>query len=108
MNACSTFAVRTLVAAISGCFAGIVVAAPQSPTVVAGQATFQQAGGTLTVTNAPGTIINWQSFSINRDEVVRFLQQNASSQVLNRVTGIDPSVILGQLQSNGRVLLIKA
>lgn len=106
MNARSQFAVRTLVAAISACFAGGAFTAPQAPTVVAGQARFQQAGNTLTITNTPGTIINWQSFSINRDEVVRFLQQNASSQVLNRVTGIDPSVILGQLQSNGRVLLI--
>ncbi|MEN3374631.1 filamentous hemagglutinin N-terminal domain-containing protein, partial [Dechloromonas sp. ZS-1] len=106
MNACSTFAVRTLVAAISACFTGSAHSAPQAPTVVAGQAAFQQTGNTLTVTNAPGTIINWQSFSINRDEVVRFLQQSSTSQVLNRVTGIDPSVILGQLQSNGRVLLI--
>ncbi len=106
MNARSQFAVRTLVAAISACFAGGAATAPQAPTVVAGQAGFQQAGNTLTITNTPGTIINWQSFSINRDEVVRFLQQSASSQVLNRVTGIDPSVILGQLQSNGRVLLM--
>ncbi|HYG54196.1 MAG TPA: filamentous hemagglutinin N-terminal domain-containing protein, partial [Burkholderiales bacterium] len=63
-------------------------------------------GNTLTITNAPGTVINWQQFSIQKDEITRFLQQNASSAVLNRVTGGNPSQILGQLLSNGRVFLI--
>jgi len=35
----------------------------------------------------------------------RFIQQSANSSVLNRITGQDPSRILGALQSNGpRVL----
>ena len=58
------------------------------------------------MTNTPGAIINWQQFSIQKDEVTRFLQQNASSAVLNRVTTQNPSVILGSLTSNGRVFLI--
>ena len=37
---------------------------------------------------------------------MRFDQANASSQVLNRVTGNDPSAILGSLSSNGRVWLL--
>jgi filamentous hemagglutinin family protein len=62
------------------------------------------------VTNSPNSIINWQSFSIGANEITRFTQQSAASAVLNRVTGtagrIDPSVILGALQSNGRVFLL--
>ncbi|MEJ2123174.1 MAG: filamentous hemagglutinin N-terminal domain-containing protein [Alphaproteobacteria bacterium] len=58
------------------------------------------------VVNTPGAVINWQQFSIQKDEITRFLQQNAASAVLNRVRGGDPSVILGQLLSNGRVFLI--
>src|SRR5690606_14902950 len=58
----------------------------------------------------PNAIINWQSFSIGANEITRFIQQSQASAVLNRVTGgggaIDPSVILGALQSNGRVFLI--
>jgi filamentous hemagglutinin family protein len=79
---------------------------PVDPTVSAGQATFHQSGPALTVTNAPGTIIDWRSFSIGQGELTRFVQQSAASQVLNRVTGGDPSQILGSLQSNGQVFLI--
>jgi filamentous hemagglutinin family protein len=60
----------------------------------------------MTVTNTPNAIINWANFSINTNETVRFMQQSAASAVLNRVTGRDPSSILGALQSNGKVFLI--
>jgi filamentous hemagglutinin family protein len=79
---------------------------PIGGSVVNGQANFSTTGNTLTVTNTPGTIINWQGFSINTNETTRFAQQSASSAVLNRVVGSDPSSILGTLQSNGRVFLI--
>jgi filamentous hemagglutinin family protein len=61
---------------------------------------------TLNITNTPSAIINWQSFSIGKGETTRFIQQNAGSAVLNRVTGQVPSAIMGQLLSNGRVFLI--
>ncbi len=83
-----------------------VMANPLDPTVVSGQASFATAGSTLTVTNTPGAIINWQGFSIGANEITRFAQQSASSAVLNRVISSNPSSILGTLQSNGRVFLI--
>lgn len=82
------------------------VAAPSNPTVVNGQVTFSQQGNVFTITNSPNAIINWSSFSINAGEMVRFIQQSDSSSVLNRITGQDPSRIMGALQSNGRVFLI--
>lgn len=82
------------------------MAAPVNPVIVNGQVTFTQDGNTLTVTNSPNAIINWSSFSIAQGELVRFVQQSSNSSVLNRITGQDPSVILGTLQSNGRVFLI--
>ena len=81
---------------------------PAVPVVTSGGATFQTLGKTLTVTNTPGAIINWQSFSIGRGETTYFQQQSAASTVLNRVRGQDPSVILGNLGSNGRVFLVNA
>ena len=75
-------------------------------TVVNGQASFQQLGAVRTITNTPGTIIQWPGFSIAAGEVTRFVQQNAASAVLNRITGQQPSLILGALQSNGRVFLV--
>jgi filamentous hemagglutinin family protein len=90
---------------IAACFTA-VEAAPTAPVVVNGQATFLQQGNVFSITNTPGTIINWQSFSVNEGEITRFIQQNSDSAVLNRILGQDPSRIMGALQSNGRVFLI--
>jgi filamentous hemagglutinin family protein len=99
----------TLVAAsISLLFAHpSLLAGPTGPQVVSGQVSFQQPNASvLNVTNSPGSIINWQGFSIGAGEVTRFIQQSATSSVLNRVTGGNVSQIYGQLLSNGRVFLI--
>ncbi|MGZ5798903.1 MAG: two-partner secretion domain-containing protein, partial [Caldimonas sp.] len=87
-------------------FAGSAGANPTGATVVSGQASVTSSGKSLIVTNSPGTIINWQGFSIAPDELTRFIQQSATSAVLNRVVGQDPSSLLGRLQSNGRVFLV--
>jgi filamentous hemagglutinin family protein len=96
---------KLIVATIAACF-GVAQASPVNPQVVAGQASFSQQGNVFSITNAPNTIINWQSFSVGKNEITRFIQQNADSKVLNRITGQDPSQILGSLQSNGKVFLI--
>lgn len=98
--------VRAATAAVAACFAGSAYPNPTGPAVVSGSATIQSQGNVLSITNSPNAIINWQSFSIGANEITRFIQQNASSAVLNRVIGQDPSAILGALQSNGRVFLI--
>jgi len=86
--------------------ADAAVAFPSGPQVVNGQVGFSPQGSTLTITNSPGSIINWQAFSIGAGEAVRFVQQSSASSVLNRVIGPDASLILGLLQSNGAVFLI--
>jgi filamentous hemagglutinin family protein len=80
---------------------------PTGPQVVNGAASFATPDArTLNVTNSPGAVIHWQSFSIGAGEVTRFIQQSPSSAVLNRVIGPDISQLYGQLLSNGRVFLI--
>ncbi len=96
---------KLITALLAGCF-GAAQAAPTLPQVVHGQATFGQQGNVFTITNSPNAIINWQSFSVKPGEVTRFVQQSADSAVLNRITGQDPSQILGALQSNGQVFLL--
>ena len=83
-----------------------VTALPGSPQVVSGTASITNSGNAMTVTNSANTIIDWRSFSIGKGESTRFIQPSTLSSVLNRVTGGEPSKILGTLQSNGRVLLI--
>ena len=81
---------------------------PTGGEVVSGQASFTTIGNTLTIQASPGTVINWQSFSIGANESVNFAQPSASSIVLNRVTGNDSSALLGTLTSNGQVSLVNS
>jgi filamentous hemagglutinin family protein len=98
---------RIAAAAAVACFlAGNAAANPTGMQVVAGQVSTATSGNQLLITNSPGTILNWQSFSIMPGELTKFLQQSSSSSVLNRITGQNPSQILGALQSNGKVFLI--
>ncbi len=84
----------------------LALANPVGPTVVNGAATVVNNGNTMTVTNTPGAILNWQQFNIGQGQVTQFNQQSAQSSVLNRVVGPDSSQILGTLRSNGRVFLV--
>ena len=103
----AVFRRKLLYAAVASCFAAEnAYANPAGPAVVNGQVSFNRQGSVLNVTNSPGAVINWQSFSIGASETTRFIQQSAASSVLNRVVGRDPSILLGTLQSNGRVFLI--
>lgn len=87
--------------------ATLVYANPGGPQVVHGQVTMSHPDPTtLNIRNSPNAIINWKSFSIGKGETTRFIQQNASSAILNRVSGENPSTLLGHLSSNGRVFLI--
>lgn len=79
---------------------------PVDPSLIHGHAVINTVGDHMTVINSPDTILDWQSFSIGSDSSVYFLQQDASSMVLNRVTGNDPSHIFGSLGSNGNIWLI--
>jgi len=92
---------------LSFCFQINVQANPSGAAVVSGDVQlYRPDSSTLNITNSPNAIINWDSFSINAGEITRFIQQNASSAVLNRVTGQSPSAIMGSLLSNGRVFVI--
>ena len=102
--------VATLALAVGMAFNGAAFGAgpilPTGPQVTAGSAQIGTVGSTMTVVNSPNAIINWQSFSIGQSETVKFLQQSASSAVLNRVVGGQMSEIMGRLSSNGQVFLI--
>jgi filamentous hemagglutinin family protein len=88
---------------------GISTAAanPRGGTVVAGTATITAAGKTLTIRQSSlQGIINWQAFENTPSETIAFQQPAASAVTLNRVVGIDPSLIAGNLTANGKVFLI--
>jgi len=101
--------VMSVVIVVSFTFSPVsVYALPQNGTVVGGNADpFNYSGNTLTIKqNTNRLATNWESFSIGNPETVTFNQPNSSSIALNRVTGVNPSNILGKLSANGRVMLI--
>ncbi|MBI1244774.1 MAG: filamentous hemagglutinin N-terminal domain-containing protein [Alphaproteobacteria bacterium] len=81
---------------------------PQGGTVVGGSGSIQQLGPTLLQIqqNTNQLAIDWQSFNVGSGSIVRFLQPGADSIALNRVIGPDPSQIFGQIQANGRVVIL--
>lgn len=84
------------------------MANPGGPSVQNGQVNISGLGGANVNIQqlTDRAIVNWDSFSIGAREAVRFLQPSQMAIILNRVTGQDPSQILGSLSANGQVFLI--
>jgi filamentous hemagglutinin family protein len=83
------------------------LAAPTGGSVVSGTASIRTNGvQTDIVQSSARAVIDWRQFNIGSGESVHFRQPDARSSTLNRVTGGDPSQILGTLTANGQVLLL--
>ncbi|MGF6854360.1 filamentous hemagglutinin family protein [Paraburkholderia sp. CI3] len=78
---------------------------PQRGAFVRGQGAMTSGTTSLTIdqTSSRG-VIDWHSFSIGNGNTVAF--NNGSGATLNRVTGGDPSSILGKLTATGSLYLI--
>ncbi|MDO9365005.1 MAG: YDG domain-containing protein [Methylotenera sp.] len=84
-----------------------VNALPTGGQITAGSGAISSAGNAMTVQqNTQKMIANWQSFDIGANASVTFKQPNSSSIALNRIAGQNPSQIMGQLNANGRVMLV--
>jgi filamentous hemagglutinin family protein len=80
---------------------------PSDGVVTSGSGAISQQGNTLNITqNSNKMVIDWQSFSVGKDNTVNFIQPSASSIALNRVVGNDVSNIQGAINANGQVFLI--
>ncbi|MDD2775950.1 MAG: GLUG motif-containing protein [Gallionella sp.] len=103
---------RKLIAAALALMGGVfltplAMAGPVGGQVSAGAGTISQTGVNTTITqNTANLAINWQDFSIGANESVRFIQPSTMSVALNRVTGQNPSQILGSLSANGQVFVL--
>ena len=84
-----------------------VFSLPQNGSVVSGQVDIQQSVNRLNVyQQTQKAIVHWDRFSIGSEEMVRFIQPGLNSAILNRVTGLHPSLIEGVMNANGNVFLI--
>ncbi len=101
------FAINTLSACLMVTFGAAVHALPAGGVVAAGGATISSSANTTTINQTTANvIINWQSFGIAAGQTTQFNQPSSSAVALNRVVGADPSVIMGNLNSNGKVFLV--
>ena len=81
-------------------------ATPSDGLVVKGVATISQSGLSTTINQATArAVIDWRGFDIGANERVQFIQASQSAIALNRITGGNPTSILGQLAANGRVFI---
>jgi filamentous hemagglutinin family protein len=80
---------------------------PVNGSFVAGSGSISANGSTMTIgqTTSRG-VIDWSQFSIGKGNHVSFLNGNGAT--LNRVTGGNPSLILGALTATGSVYLINS
>jgi filamentous hemagglutinin family protein len=101
----STFLITGFVSVL---MVGTASANPQNGMVVGGNAPIRQTSPSDVrneqTSNNP--IVSWQSFSIWDAQGTIFQQPSSSPIVLNRVTGLDPSVILGRLTASGQIVLV--
>ena len=82
-------------------------ASPNGGVVISGNADIANVGNNTLINQSTNkAIINWQDFSINKNESVNFNQPNQNSITLNKVVGNEKSVIAGILKANGKVFLV--
>ncbi len=96
------------------CFTATSIAAgpaantlPTGAQVTTGNVAISTNGATMNILQSTDKAsVNWNSFSIGSGAAVNVHQNSASSVLLNRVVGNDPSQIFGKLTANGQVILI--
>ena len=81
-------------------------AAPEGGLVVGGSATIKVTGANTRIDQTTSrAAIDWQSFSVGRNENVTFYVPQAGA-TLNRVVGMEPSLIQGSVSSNGSLYFV--
>ncbi|MGI4985211.1 MAG: filamentous hemagglutinin N-terminal domain-containing protein [Janthinobacterium lividum] len=82
-------------------------ALPEGEQVRAGYATILRHADGMRIFQTSGhAIIDWRSFDIGRNAMVRVEQPWSGAALLNRVTGPTTSVLAGRFDANGRLYLV--
>ena len=98
---------RCLTAAFTASVCHSVVAGPEGGLIVGGSGNISQSGLNTTINqNTSSLAIDWNSFNVNSNERVQFIQPNVSSIALNRILGSNASQINGRIDANGQIVLV--
>ncbi|YCM45015.1 filamentous hemagglutinin N-terminal domain-containing protein [Verrucomicrobiaceae bacterium 227] len=79
-----------------------------TPTVVTGQVEFAglDTHNAVITQGTQKAIVDYTHFNIPEGSSVQFIQPNAESALLNRISGADPSVLNGSLTANGQIYFV--
>ena len=112
MQPSKKFNKRLLSAAVqAACYSMLPLAPAQAdPTggqVVGGGGAITQSGTTTTINQTTQNMaINWQSYNVNANERVQYIQPSAASVSLNSILSNNGSTIAGRIDANGKVILV--
>lgn len=98
--------IRPLALAVALSFVG-GASAVGTGTVVSGSGNIIKNGNQVNVQqNTDKMIVNWNNMNVGKNENLNFKQPNANAAVLNKINSIDPTVIAGALNANGKVFIV--
>ncbi|MGB1215198.1 MAG: filamentous hemagglutinin N-terminal domain-containing protein, partial [Pikeienuella sp.] len=107
LSATAVGRVFVAIAAAASYAPGPAHAGPTGGVVTGGSGTIStDAGQTTIVQDGQRLVIDWESFDIDANEAVEFVQPDAGSVALNRVLNDLPTEISGQLLANGSVWIV--
>ena len=85
----------------------LAVASPEGGVVTGGAGSISQTGtNTAIQQNTQNMAIDWQSYNVDVDERVQYIQPNQSSISLNNILSNGASEIRGHIDANGQVILV--
>ncbi len=88
-------------------FISFATAGPDGGQVVGGIGSISQSGVNTTINQTSQNMaIDWQSYNLNANERVQYIQPNSSSISLNRILSQNGSTIAGRIDANGQVILV--
>ncbi|WP_415884443.1 filamentous hemagglutinin N-terminal domain-containing protein [Neptuniibacter sp. QD34_54] len=108
-TAISTFVKSAMVAGVSG---SILVpskafSGPEGGVISQGSGSISVDNKTTTIQQSSNAmVVDWQSFNVAQDELVKFEHPSAKASTLNRIHDQNPSQILGRVEGQGNVFLI--
>jgi filamentous hemagglutinin family protein len=89
------------------CYPSFSAAGPTGGSVVGGSGNIHLHSLTTEIHQTSSSLaLEWNSFNINSNEIVNFVQPTSSSIALNQILSTRASDIRGQINANGQVVLV--
>ncbi|WP_075182651.1 filamentous hemagglutinin N-terminal domain-containing protein [Pantoea sp. 1.19] len=98
--------IKPLTLAVSLSVAGQVLAVGNGNIVSGSGNITQNANNTVIQQHSDKMIIQWDNMNVAKNESLNFKQNSVNSAVLNKIGSLDPTLIQGALNANGKVFIV--